>query len=107
MYDPSLGTPTAGTAVNYWTNQSARLYAGFCRVAWAAISHRPPASRLVSQEVLHRWEGSAKNDSYVFNQAAGLSRGLRKVLEDINSHFKVIRQSRSVQQVFNDAVFEL
>ena len=61
-----------------WTNEPARLNSSFRRIANRSLPSAP-ASRLVSQDTLRRWERASRDQSYICNQAAGFSRCFTKV----------------------------
>ena len=64
--------------VHTWTNEPARLNTSFPRIANRSLP-TSPASVPVSQDTLRRWEWAAREQSYMFSQATGLSRCLTKV----------------------------
>ena len=55
------------------------------------LSSPAPVSRPLSQDTLRRWEKSAREATYICNQAAGLSRCLNKVQQNMNSQLKVLQ----------------
>ena len=108
MYIPrSMSGSSDPTKVTHWDSQSAKVNSGFNRIARAAIAHRAPASRQISQETLRKWERSAKTDSIVCNQAAGLSRCMKKVQESVEGFVKVIKHTKPGNNDFLETVYEL
>ena len=76
--------------VHTWTCEPARLNSTFPRIANRSFPS-VPASRPVSQETLRKWERSARDQSYMCNQAAAFTRCLTKVQESMASQLKVIK----------------
>ena len=71
-YDMHTDKKDASTSkVLYWSPDPAKLN----RVA----RHSLPSSQFFNQDTLRRWERSAREQTYMCNQAAGLSRCLIKV----------------------------
>ena len=76
--------------VSSWTNQPARLNSSFPRIANRSLPSAP-ASRLVYQDTLRKWERAARNQSFMSNQAAGFSRCLTKVQDSMSTQLKIIQ----------------
>ena len=67
-------------SVSYWSSESAKLNSSYSRIAtFSGLATPTPASRSISQDLLRRWEKSARESTYICNQAAGFSRCLNKV----------------------------
>ena len=84
--------PTTRDSVTSWSTDASKLNSSYRRNARAAgIAATPPPSRQITHDNLRRWEKSAREASTYCNQAAGFSRCLLKVQENIHSQLKVIR----------------
>ena len=70
--------------VSSWTNEPARLNSSFPRIANHSLPTAPVSSP-VSQDTLRRWERAARDQSYMCNQADGLSRCLTKVQDSMTT----------------------
>ena len=70
-----------------WTSEPARLNSSFPRIAGRSLPSAP-ASRLVSQDTLRKWERAARDQTYMCNQAAAFSRCLTKVQENMANQLK-------------------
>ena len=69
---PSPDKP-AGSA-SFWHSDNAKVNSTFSRIArYSALSSPAPASRFIAQDTLRKWEKSAREATYMCNQAAGLS----------------------------------
>ena len=79
--------------VSSWTNQPARL-SSFPRIANRSLPSAP-ASRPVSQDTLRRWERSAQDQNFMYNQAAGFSCCFTKVQDSMATQLKVIQGDKS------------
>ena len=55
------------------------------------MASTPPASRMISQDTLRRWERTAREASVVCNQTASFNRCWFKVQSDMQTQIKVIR----------------
>ena len=66
------------SAVCSWSPEPAKLNSAFSRVARHSLPSTP-ASTTISQDTLRSWEMSAREQTVMCNQAAGLSRCLTKV----------------------------
>ena len=66
------------STVRTWSPDSAKLNHSFSRVARRNMPSAPP-SRILSQDLLRRWERAAREQTIMCNQAAGLSRCLTRV----------------------------
>ena len=80
--------------VQAWTNKLARLNSTFPRMANYSLP-TAPASSAVSQDTLRKWERAARDQSYMYNQAAGLSRCRTKVHDSMVTQLKVIQGDKS------------
>ena len=91
---PSQDKP-AGT-VSYWHSESAKLNSTYSRVARSSgLTSPAPSSRTFSQDTLRRWEKSAREVTYICNQAAGLSRCVSKVQQNMASQLKILQSEHS------------
>ena len=73
-----------------------RLNITYSRTAMSSgLTSPAPASRAISQDTLGRWERSAREATYICNQAAGLNRCLLKVQQGMSSQLKVIQGEHS------------
>ena len=97
--------------VSSWTNRPARLNRSFPRIANRSLPSAP-ASRPVSQDILRKWERSARDQSFMCNQAAGFSRWLTKVQDSMATQLKIIQGDKSkgkstskVHQAFEELDF--
>ena len=77
-----------------WTSQPARLNSSFPRIASHSVP-LAPASQLVSQVTLRKWEWAARDQSYMCNQAAAFSCCLTKIKESMGNQLKVIQSVTS------------
>ena len=69
------GPHRRGRSVFSWRNTEAKVNSQFPRITKAAAYPATgPPSRPISQECLHRWERTAREDSYIINHAAGFNR---------------------------------
>ena len=84
--------PATRDSVTSWSTDASKLNSTYSRIARAAgIAATPPPSRQITHDNLRRWEKSAREASTYCNQAAGFSRCLLKVQENIHSQLKAIR----------------
>ena len=102
----SQETPGSGR-VMFWPYQAAKLNAAFNRVARVDVQRRPPTSRPIPQEVLRKWERTARNNTYICNQAANITRGINKVQENMRTQFNIVRRFAPYQADSADAIREL
>ena len=72
--------------------QGAKLNSAFLRNARSSLAHRSLVSRPIAQETLQKWERSARDSTYIGNQAAVLSHCLAKVQE---THLDVIQEEKA------------
>ena len=77
-----------------WTNEPVHLNSCFQRIANRSLPSAS-ASWPVSQETPRKWERAARDQSYMANQAAGLSHCLTKVHDSMTSQLKVIMGDRN------------
>ena len=83
-------------AVSFWHSDNAKVNSTFSRIArYSALSSPAPVSRFIAQDTLRKWEKSAREATYMCNQAAGLSRCLNKVQQDMSSQLKIIQREHS------------
>ena len=66
-----------------------KLNSSFSRVTKHSLPSSP-SCRLINQDTLRRWERSARDQSVMCNQAAGLSRCLTKVQGSMVTQLKVL-----------------
>ena len=86
---------TADT-VSFWGNDSVKLNSSYSRIACSSGLATPaPASRPLSQDTLRIWEKSAREASYIYNQAAGFSRCLSKVQNSMQVQLRKIQSEQS------------
>ena len=79
-----------------WHSEAAKLNSTYSRVARSSgLTSPAPALRTVSQDTLMRWEKSAREATYICNQAAGLSRCLNKVQQGMTSQLKIVQSEHS------------
>ena len=91
---PSQDKP-AGT-VSFWHSESAKLNSTYSRVARSSgLTSPAPSSSTISQDTLRRWEKSAREATYICNQAAGLSRCVSKVQQSMASQLKILQSEHS------------
>ena len=70
--------------VSFWSRELVKLNSSFSRVARHSLPSAP-ASRPVFQETLRKWERSAREQTLMCNQIAGLSRSITKVQDTIKN----------------------
>ena len=75
------------TTVYTWSPEPAKLNHSFSRVAHRSFPSAPP-SRAFSQDMLRRWERTAREQTLMCNQAAGLSRCLTRVQDTTSTQLK-------------------
>ena len=107
LYKPDGMQEMTDGKATCWSNAAAKINAGFPRIARAAISHKPPPSRPITQENLRRWERATKNRTYICNQAAGFSRCLTKLHGDIDSQVDIVSRYPSGHAEHQKALDEL
>ena len=78
---------SASTTVCDWSPEPAKLNSTFTRVARRSLPSAP-ASRAFSQDTLRKWERVFREQSVMYNQAAGLSRCLTKVQDTMITQLK-------------------
>ena len=79
-------------SVSSWHTGSSRLNSTYLRIARpAGIATSPPMSRPISQENLRKWERSARESTVICNHAAGFTRCLLKIQENMNTQLKAIK----------------
>ena len=83
-------------SISFWHSDNGKVNSIFSRIArYSALSSPAPVSRFIAQDTLCKWEKSAREATYVCNQAAGLSRCLNKVQQDMSSQLKIIQGEHS------------
>ena len=79
-----------GRTIFSWSDSETRLNAQFSRVAKVSSYPQPsPASGLVPQDILRRWEKCAREGTYVTNHAAGFNRCTREIQDKMNTHINL------------------
>ena len=87
-----------------WHCDVAKLNSSYSRIARSSgLTSPAPASRTTSQDTLRRWEKSAREATYVCNQAAGLSRCINKVQQGMTAQLKIIQSEQSKGKSVNKA----
>ena len=61
----------------------------------SGLTSPAPVSRSISQDTLRKWEKSAREATYICNQAAGLNRCLNKVQQGMTSQLKILQSEHS------------
>ena len=90
-YDMHTNKKDASTSkVLYWSSDPAKLNSAFSRVARHSLPCAP-ASRFINQDTLSHWERSAREQTYMCNQAAGLSRCLTKVQDAMVTQLRTLQ----------------
>ena len=70
---------------------SAKLNSAYSRIARSSGLTSPAStSRTLSQDTLRHWENTARESTYVCNQAAGLSRCLNKVQQGMQTQLRIL-----------------
>ena len=91
---PSQDKPAG--SVSFWHSESAKLNSTYSRVATSSgLTSPAPVSRPISQDTLMKWEKSAREATYICNQAAGLNRCLNKVQQGMTSQLKILQAEHS------------
>ena len=91
---PSQDKPAG--SVSFWHSESAKLNSTYRRVAMSSgLTSPAPVSRPISQDTLRKWEKSAREATYICNQAAGLNRCLNKVQQGMTSQLKILQVEHS------------
>ena len=78
------------STVRTWSPDPAKLNHSFSRVARRNMPSAP-SSRILSQDLLRRWERAAREQTIMSNQATGLSRCLTRVQDSMNTQLKTLR----------------
>ena len=68
---------------------------GQARICKPAVANSHPPSRPIAQDTLCKWEKSAKETSYVCNQAAGFNRCITKIQDSVQEHLKSLQAELS------------
>ena len=90
------GQDKPAESVSFWHSESAKLNSMYSRVAKSSgLTSPAPFSRPISQDMLRKWEKSAREATYVGNQAAGLNRCLNKVQQNMTSQLKILQTEQS------------
>ena len=82
---PNQNKPTG--SISFWHCDNAKLNSTYSRIA--------RSSGLTTPAPPSRWEKSAREATYMCNQAAGFSRCLSKVQQDLSSQLKIIQAEYS------------
>ena len=91
---PNQNKPTG--SVSFWHCDTAKLNSTYSRIARSSGLTTPaPPSGYISQDNLRKWEKSAREATYMCNQAAGFSRCLSKVQQGLSSQLKIIQAEHS------------
>ena len=80
--------------VSSWSTDASKLNSSYSRIAkYTGLSSTPVEfySRRIAQEILRRWERSAREASVVCNQAASFNRCLFKVQRSMKEQIKVVK----------------
>ena len=78
------------STVRTWSPDPAKFNHSFSRVTRRNMPSAPP-SRAFSQDLLRPWERAAREQTVMYNQAAGLSRCLTRVQDSMNTQLKTLR----------------
>ena len=70
-----------------WSPEPAKLNSTFSRVARQNVPTAPP-SQALNQDIGRRWERAAREQSFMCNQAAGLSRCLTRVQDSMSTQLR-------------------
>ena len=70
-----------------WSLEPSKLNSAFSRVARRNLPTAPP-SRALSQDILRHWEKAAREQSFMCNLSAGLSRCLTRVQDSMSTQLK-------------------
>ena len=82
-------------SVNTWPNDAAKLNSAFPRICKPAVANSHPPSRPIAQDTLRKREKSAKETSYVCNQAAGFNPCITKIQDSVQEHLKSLQAELS------------
>ena len=88
---PFFNPSDPGRTIFSWSHSEARLNSQFSRVA--KVSSYPqssPDSRPVPQDILHRWEKCAREETYVTNHTAGFNRCTSEIQDKMNTHINLL-----------------
>ena len=79
-----------------WYSEASKLKSSYGQIAKVSgIFSTPPASSQISQETLRNGEKSARESTYICNQAAGFNQCLNKVQESMQKQLRVIQSDQS------------
>ena len=93
-YDMYTNKKESGRSiVCYWSPDPAKLNSSFSRVARYSLPSAP-TSRSISQDTLRKWERSAREQTVMCNQAAGLSWCLTKVQDAMVAQLKTLHSGQ-------------
>ena len=91
---PNQNKPSG--SVCFWHCDSAILNSVYSRRARSSRLTSPaPTSHTLSQDTLRRWEKAARESTYICTQAAGLSRCLNSVQQDMQTQIKVLQSEQT------------
>ena len=82
------------TTVCSWSPELGKLNSAFSRVARRSLPTAPP-SRALSQDMLRCWERAAREQTVMYNQAAGLSRCLTRVQDAMSSQLNTLHLDKT------------
>ena len=89
-YDMHTDKKDSGKSkVCYWSPYPAKLNSSFSKVARHSLPSAP-SSQYINQDTLRLWEQSARQQTFMCNQAAGLSRCLTKVQDSMVAQLKTL-----------------
>ena len=77
-----------------WSPELAKLNSAFSRVARHSLPAAPP-SRALSQDILRCWERTSREQTVMYNQAAGFSRWLTRVQDAMSTQLCIWRREKS------------
>ena len=83
-----------GKTIFSWSDSEARLNAQFSRIAKVlSYPQSGPASRLVPQDILRRWEKCAREETYVTNHAVAFKSCTSDIQEKMNNHISLLNDT--------------
>ena len=79
-----------GKYVNTWPNDAAKINSAFPRIAKQSVANSQPTVRPLPQDTVRKWEKSAKESSYICNQAAGFNRCITKLQDSVQEQVRIL-----------------
>ena len=79
-----------GKYVNTWPNDVAKINSAFPHIAKQSVANSQPAVHPLSQDTVRKWEKSAKESSYICNQAAGFNRCITKLQDSVQEQVRIL-----------------